>query len=202
MKTGTLKELNAQPGDVVECVSVPDGGDDEDLGKIHYVRNGVYGLAAYENKEDPKGGANPYWSIEPAYSQRTARFRIVSRASDTPKKWKGSVWSGNHTYGDAPADAPKLWRDMTDAEKGALLLAHYEGKVIECFNSHLPGKWRLKAHGGWITYFAYRVRPPEPKRETVALYAGRDDPHPPTRIGTIDWVDGKPDFTSIRPEEL
>jgi hypothetical protein len=30
----------------------------------------------------------------------------------------------------APA-APKLWRDMTPEEKGALLLAAHEGKVIE-----------------------------------------------------------------------
>jgi len=43
---------------------------------------------------------------------------------------------------DRDDDTPKLWRDMTDAEKGALLLAEHEGKEI-------PG----------LDAFAYRVRP-------------------------------------------
>jgi|GEM_PF-6690131 len=75
-------------------------------------------------------------------------FRIVSRASDT---------------------TPKTWGEMTDEEKGALLLAYHEGKVIEFY---CYGRW-INTNGDiWhhAHAHAYRVRPPEPKRETVTLY--------------------------------
>ena len=62
--------------------------------------------------------------------------------------------------------APKLWRDMTPEEKGALLLAHHEGKVIETW---FRGAWIGKGHGGWGKQNAYRIRP-ESKRETVTLH--------------------------------
>jgi hypothetical protein len=68
----------------------------------------------------------------------------------------------------------KLWKDMTPEEKGALLLAHHEGKVIE-WSYFLP--WETDnstAHGGvprWGGDCAYRVRP-EPVVETVTLYGG------------------------------
>jgi len=52
--------------------------------------------------------------------------RIISRASDdTQSSQEGE---------------PKLWREMTDAEKGALLLAHHEGKVIEYYSPSIQ-KW-------------------------------------------------------------
>lgn len=82
---------------------------------------------------------------------------------------------------------PKLWRDMTDAEKGALLLAHHEGEVIEYFNNG----W-VKCHAPiWRDVHAYRIKP-EPNRVTVPLMADFKE------IGTIDLVDGKPDFASIK----
>lgn len=111
---------------------------------------------------------------------------------------------------------PKLWRDMTPEEKGALLLAHHEGKVIE-FNgeSVVTGEWT-----GWVTCdddclwdesflgdgFAYRVRP-EPKREPVTLYWRKGNPahlieHGDTHRITFDLIDDKPDCISIRMEEL
>ena len=76
-------------------------------------------------------------------------------------------------------DAPKLWHGMTDAEKGSLLLAHYEGKVIEWDGQDaITGDW-----GGWDKCdddclwdgihdgkgFAYRVKPKAPKVETTLL---------------------------------
>lgn len=52
-------------------------------------------------------------------------------------------------------DEPTLWRDMTPEEKGALLLAKYEGKVIDTY-----------VHPVWVSYQgsiyhgdAYRIRP-------------------------------------------
>ena len=92
-------------------------------------------------------------------------------------------------------DTPKLWRDMTPEEKGALLLAHHEGKVIEANDG--DGWWEVP-HPGWSDTFPYRVRPvaQPPVRITVDLLADLEI------IGTIDLIDGKPDPESIRMEEL
>lgn len=113
------------------------------------------------------------------------------------------------------ANQPKLWRDMTTEEKGALLLAEYDGKVIE-WSYSLP--WvtaRSTAEGYtvvWDDSCAYRVNP-EPKVETVELYG--DVGHKMTtgmwcnefqdgdkyRI-TFKTIDGKPYCASIKMEEL
>jgi len=106
-----------------------------------------------------------------------------------------------------PQEEPKLWRDMTDAEKGALLLAHHEGKDIEAW---LYGdKWKVSPPE-WDQHNAYRTKP-EPKRETVALYgskgalwifgpriSGAYDTH---RI-TFNLIDGEPDTASIKMETI
>jgi hypothetical protein len=96
---------------------------------------------------------------------------------------------------------------MTDEEKGALLLAHHEGKVIEVFD-----------YGYWLPFFIgdlsdgmiVRVRPPEPKRETVSIYGAPskhiqwclDQCGLDTHCITFDLIDGKPDCASIDMEEL
>ena len=98
------------------------------------------------------------------------KFRIISRAADTLK----------------------LWRDMTAAEKGVLLLAHHEGKVIETFLSRTG--WVETKSPQWFVGSAYRVKP-EPKRITVPLMADFKE------IGTIDLVDGVPDQASIKMGE-
>jgi hypothetical protein len=95
-ETGTLKELNVKPGDVVECID-NDGLEWWTIGK-HYD---VAGWGSPADDDGSKYGSFP----DP---QPSVMFRIIARASDTPK----------------------LWRDMTPEEKGALLLAHHEGKVI------------------------------------------------------------------------
>ena len=91
----------------------------------------------------------------------------------------------------ASAPQPKLWRDMTPEEKGALLLAHHGGRTIERWVDESLG-WKI-VPPMWMLEHAYRVSP-EPKRETVVLYAGD------TTIGKIDLIDGKPDPDSIRME--
>lgn len=107
----------------------------------------------------------------------------------------------------APRDnTPKLWRDMTDAEKGALLLAHHEGKVIEFKNVSCEAhEWQSVAEPVWAGAHAYRVRP-EPKVEAVTIkWHGKDimgnqitDDY---RI-TFNLIDGKPDPASIKMETL
>lgn len=64
---------------------------------------------------------------------------------------------------DTPAPPP-IWRDMTDAEKGELLLADHEGETIEYYDSHLSS-W-LVDHGfdpHQKPDVRYRVAEPEPK---------------------------------------
>jgi len=121
-------------------------------------------------------------------------------AADGQRLSGGTNW---HLISRA-SDTPKLWRDMTPEEKGALLLAHHEGKVIEFCND---GEWDEANTPAWHPDFAYRVSP-EPKVETVILYGGdhsswvsyiRDgDSH---RI-TFNLIDGKPDCDSVKMEEL
>ena len=60
-------------------------------------------------------------------------------------------------------DTPTLWRDMTQEEKGALLLAHHEGKVIEFWANSID-KW-VDHHPTWSDRLSYRIKP-EPKVET------------------------------------
>lgn len=64
---------------------------------------------------------------------------------------------------DTPAPPP-VWRDMTDAEKGALLLALYEGKVIEYYIKQLDN-WCVDP--GFDPHqnpgLRYRVAEPAPK---------------------------------------
>lgn len=107
---------------------------------------------------------------------------------------------------------PKLWRDMTPEEKGALLLARYEGKQIEVASPQCY-VW-FPAKSTWFNELAYRIKP-EPKRETVTLTSWgtlnqwlRDGDlskvHKDNRKYkiTFDTIDGKPDPSSINIEEL
>jgi hypothetical protein len=88
--------------------------------------------------------------------------------------------------------APKTWRDMTPEERGALLLAHHEGKVIETW---FRGAWINKGHGGWGKQNAYRIRP-EPKRETVTRHLSHAGVAYPV---TIDVVDGVLQWDTLKP---
>jgi len=104
-------------------------------------------------------------------------------------------------------DTPTIWADMTPEEKGALLLAHHEGKVIQ------------KSYGGaWGTsdalFFhssAYRVKPVT-KGETVTMdgsnksgnvwFFGEYDVWNETHRITFETIDGEPDCDTIFMERL
>ena len=118
-----------------------------------------------------------------------SQFRIISRAFNKPK----------------------LWRDMTPEEKGALLLAYHEGKVIE-YHAHYLLTWVvIQGRPPWSDDYAYRVKP-EPVIETVTLYGGgvkdmvwancrRGEDLDTHRI-TFTLIDGTPDLLSIKMEKL
>jgi hypothetical protein len=67
-------------------------------------------------------------------------------------------------------DTPPTWGEMTDAEKGALLLAHHEGKAIQICNLDDQRWIDASLSFFWNSDFAYRVRP-EPTY--LPLEAGR-----------------------------
>lgn len=173
--------------------------------------------------------------IEAGKYYRTRDGRKVGPAKPYADYWHvmvGAVWNGYRenglwgcreaTYGaggvpldliaewtDTPADdTPVLFRDMTPAEKGALLLANHEGKPIQCF---VNGEWIRKSHGVWSKVHAYRVKPAEPVVETVTMYypdgviyfecdgGGRGGG---THRITFNLIDGKPDVASIKMDEL
>jgi hypothetical protein len=55
---------------------------------------------------------------------------------------------------------PKKWQDMTPEEKGALLLAHHEGKEIQIW---CVDEWVTSRDPAWAGHCTYRVEPPEPR---------------------------------------
>ena len=102
----------------------------------------------------------------------------------------------------------KPWGMLTPEEKGALLLAQHEGKVIERRDrfgkTWSAGIWNFKDAN------IYRVRP-EPERETVWV-SGMVFPHgrwvfgslnqAETHIIKFDTLDGEPVCDSIRMEKI
>ena len=124
---------------------------------------------------------------------RYSGFRIVSRAEDTPK----------------------LWRDMTPEEKGALLLAHHEGKKFQFTRPNICNEWRdvewrdvewrdVDGHPSWNPCCAYRVKP-EPKVETVDIIHAYDitgELYSDTHRITFRTIDGEPDCASVKMEKL
>ena len=110
-------------------------------------------------------------------------------------------------------DEPRPWKDLTDEEKGALLLAEYEGPnfCVEYKPNGDDGWGQKHKAEAYVDDWTYRIKP-EPTRETVALYgeesysgfwgfdSGSEDPSE-YRI-TFDLVDGVPDCASIKMEEV
>ena len=100
---------------------------------------------------------------------------------------------------------PKLWRDMTPEEKGALLLTHHENfGSVEFWDED---EWKELHFLGWCDDIAYRIKP-QPNVETVTLY-GRPDVQwvlerckYDTHCITFQTIDGKPDCTSIKMEKI
>ncbi len=117
---------------------------------------------------DEGGRQDPQYSTDP-------NWRIISRAN-----------------------TQKLWRDMSDAEKGALLLAFHNDK--KCLEIWLNGEWVDCGNSTWKNDRAYRIRP-EPKIEVVDVFWKRGETGYTHRI-TFTTIDGKPDCASIKMEAI
>lgn len=110
-------------------------------------------------------------------------------------------------------DKPKTWGEMTDAEKGALLLAQLEGAEIQIlrYDNTDAEYWQGVKLVTPSDNMRYRVKP-EPKVETESLdvfynpgfgvesVAGSD--WPATHRITFIVTDGVPDCSSITMEKI
>lgn len=109
----------------------------------------------------------------------------------------GSYHSGEEHPLDLVAewtDEPKVWGELTDAEKGALLLAHHRGETIQ-FIPYDGATWKF-CIPQWADNKPYRVKPePEVKTVSVSCYVSVGARE---HVGTIDLIDGKPDLTSLK----
>ena len=102
----------------------------------------------------------------------------------------------------------KCWKDLTDCEKGAILLARYEGKKIEVL---FGGKWINEPFGVFWDKDVYRVKP-EPVVKTVGMYGSvgedfkvvekTDFFFDETHEITYKTEDGEPILDSIKMEKL
>lgn len=92
------------------------------------------------------------------------------------------------------ADRYKIWKDMSREEKGALLLAHHEGKVIETRWGN-SGAWHPVSDPDWETHLYYRVQP----RTKIKLTNFHENLH--GYVIEFDLIDGKPDKSSVKMVE-
>ena len=109
-------------------------------------------------------------------------------------------------------EAPKLLRDMTDAEIGALVRSKSEGKDIQAL---IGVEWmEVASRPCWSMGLAYRIKP-EPVQASVILTYDRSEdvytvswpygsPHSITAKNmpeiTLNFIDGEP--TGIRMERI
>jgi len=169
VQVGTLAELDVKAGDVVEFVEWHD--NPSDAGSFAYGKR-------YTVKDDKIDSGRGFFLIDTPNI-----FRIVSRATDTPK-----------TFGE-----------LTDAEQAALLLAHHRGISLQM----LIGDDWFDPDGIFSVNLAYRVAPPKPVVETVTMrvfHSGNgwcsDHMSNPTHRITFDTIDGVPDTGSIKMVEV
>lgn len=95
-------------------------------------------------------------------------------------------------------DTPKLWKDMTPEEKGALLLANLENQIIEWYDT-LVGVWHIEELYDWDPSLSYRVKP-KPVEEELHLYFdkyGRTTSSNADWVVTVTFVDGVPNPTAL-----
>ena len=114
---------------------------------VECVENCVPKLVGAIGVIDIEGVFSGDVKLNPTFDETFGRkFRIVSRADDKPK----------------------IWDDMTDVEKGALLLHKHEGGDVEV-SLFGNSKWRLFGDPSFTGCHAYRIKP-EPVVETVVSY--------------------------------
>lgn len=136
----TLKDLNVQVGDIVECVGWGDNPDcDMYVGRQYEIlaqhpEYSFVGMCAWR-----EGG---YVPVFPSYTPKML-FKVISKAKH------------------------KVFGEMSPEEKGALLLAHHDGETIE-FSFGGTRDWSEVTEPLFTDSHAYRVKP-EPKVEEFVV---------------------------------
>jgi hypothetical protein len=180
-ETGTPKELNLQPGDVVECLMW--FGDMFVADKEYTVS--CDGRLRGEHKDD--------W-VEQDFNG--GKFRIVSRAADTPKLWRDMT----------PGTQVQVFEDGDGWQDGFTFLAYHSVDpgpfrewVVAAFKGDIPKPYKPEE---------VRIRP-DPKRETVTIEFDEDG-NIDTKGGcdlrnvriTFDLIDRKPGPGSAKIEPI
>ena len=177
--TGTLAELQVEPGDVVEWRS----GTRPKHTIARQKGNKYFSRREYFDNGYPCLSVDTHWTLISRANPDQPALKIEAGKYYRPRDGRkvGPMAVGRD------AETPKLWRDMPPQEQAALQQAAHEGKVIE---AHDGDEWFM-ATPRWLADIAYRIRP-ETKRITVDLMADFKV------IGTIDMIDGAFDRASIR----
>ena len=181
MSGKNLRDLNLKEGDVVRLVGWTNG-DTWNVGR-KYVMQNVHRSNRAIGPVVTEIDGRDYLSVR---ESKMSLFEVVSRATCEPV----------------------LWEDMTREEKGALLLAHHEGEVIQYKNPQVSREWRTSAHPLWTNSRAYRVKP-RPVVEEVVLqgnckssFAGNSYHSNDTHRITFNTIDGEPDCASVKMEKI
>ncbi len=66
----------------------------------------------------------------------------------------------------------QIFKDLTDNEKGALLLAQHNGEAIQCL-AYFGQEWVLSSQPCWADDSFYRIIP-KPKYKTTTVDTGRE----------------------------
>lgn len=131
---------------------------------------------------------------------------VVTREEDVEKYGDGFHYPAQDLELIEEEAVMKLWKDMTPEDKGALLLAYHEGKLIE-FSDGCG--WERIPKPSWANAFAYRVKPNPVvhkfhvgKSENTNWIPSIQRCPVDTHKITFEVVDGEPDVTSIKMEKL
>ena len=138
---------------------------------------------------DGRAKGEGYDLFDPEFDETYDRtLRIISRATT--------------------ADTKTPFGELTDAEQAALLLAHHRGERIEYMSSF---GWDITLSPLWCNNLSYRIKPAEPKREVLTMYAktnrhgewiGSESRNTMSHEIIFDTVDGEPDCSSVRMYKL
>jgi len=180
-EVGTLKEMGVQVGDVVGHTHFADGiRRCSEWCYIHYIRDGYYGIAAYEDEETSR----QHFKID-----SDSKFRIISRTTPPLRTWaeltsaeKGALLLAHHeTPGSVEFWSVYGWMPLNNL--GWLDCVSYRHKPqpkIETVIQH----WKTNKKSAFVPMSQY------------------DKPHDPTHRITFQTIDGKPDCASVKMEEV
>ena len=118
-----------------------------------------------------------------------------------------SLWdSGRYFTIVSRAEQTKTFGNLSTEEKGVLLLAHHEGKEIECLQRY-QNAWLVIADPKFNDSSAYRIAAPKPFVESLKMKSplhfkgGRSLNKKEYNI-TVQFTDGVPDVETIQMEKI